>query len=492
VLEQGQALGPEKPGTLEAVLAANSKYAFLRDKEAKWVSRDDVLLYDTHPIHNNTRAEAGPVPIVTQGLSGGDTGMVTGVTATLSHRLGEAIDAPVLIIRHGTKHPIWFFRGSRDLSHDYLPPSSGGGADHDGSWDVIHFNHGIHDTGYRNPNSYKESNEDKFPIYVPLDQYEKNLRTIVARLKKTGATLIWARTTPVMDETPGWKAADIDRYNAVADKVMKENGVIINDLHGESIRQGFPKQPDVHSVGGFAPMVTEAIENAIAARKTNTKPLPRVLLWGDSITGTYNSQVMQNFDGKAYVCMVPANAGPSNFGVEQMDHWLDLKTYLLNGQEYLQLVSGVRDVLANLKRTCPQYADHQPELAGLIWFQGEKDATEARSEVYETHLANLIRDLRKDLKAPKLPVVVTAITNSKQAMNPFEQKVFDAQMAIGDPKKYREFAGNVISIDTRPLGKPPEQSPGGRDRFNGNAASYLEIGDAMAAAILSLQPRPSK
>jgi hypothetical protein len=37
-----------------------------------------------------------------------------------------------------------------------------------------------------------------------------------------------------------------------------------------------------------------------------------------------------------------------------------------------------------------------------------------------------------------------------------------------------------------------KQSPGGRDRFAGNAASYLEIGDAMAEAILKLQTRPSE
>lgn len=492
VLEQGIATGPDKPGTLEAVLATNPKYAFLRDKQGNWTSRDDVLLYDSHPIHNNTRAEAGPVKIVVEGLGGGDKALATGVTATLSHRLGEAIDAPVLIIRHGTKPPIWFQRGSRDLSHDYRPPSSGGGADHDGSWDVIHFNHGIHDTGYRNPNSYKDKDEEKFPIHIPLDQYEKNLRTIVARLKKTGATLIWARITPVMDETPGWKAADIDRYNAVADKVMKENGVILNDLHGESIRQGFPKQPDVHSVGKFAPMVTKAIEEAITARKTNTKPLPHVLLWGDSITGTYNQDVIRNFDGKAYVCMVPANAGPSDFGVKSMEAWLDLKTYLLNGQEYLQLVSGVRDALNNLKQSCPQYADHKAELAGLIWFQGEKDATKPRAEAYEAHLAHLIRDLRRDWNRPDLPVVATAIANSKQPMPPFEQQVFDAQMAVGDPQKYPEFAGNVASIDTRPMCRPARESPGGRDRYNGNAASYLEIGDAMARAILKLQAKPAR
>ena len=493
VLEQGIATGPDKPGTLEAVLAANPEYAFLRDKQGNWVSRDDVLLYDSHPIHNNTRAEAGPVPVVTKGLGGRDVAMVAGVTATLSHRLGEAIDAPVLIIRHGTKPSIWFFRGSRDLSHDYRPPSSGGGADHDGSWDVIHFNHGIHDTGYRNPQSYKDKDEEKFPIYMPIDQYEKNLRTIVARLKKTGATLIWARTTPVMDETPGWKAADIDRYNAVADKVMKENGVIINDLHGESIRQGFPNRPDVHSVGKFAPLVTETIEKAIAARKVNTKPVPRVLMWGDSITGTYWRDVQKNLDGKAYVCMVPANAGPSDFGVKNMEQWLDLNSYLLNGQEYLQLVSGVRDALNNLEQSCPQYASRGAELAGVIWFQGEKDAqSAAKGEAYESHLANLIRDLRRDWKRPELPVVVAAIANSKQAMTPTEQQVFDAQMAVGDPRKHPEFEGNVLSIDTRPMCKPPEQSPGGRDRFNGNAGSYLEIGDTMAEAILELQTKPAK
>jgi len=175
-----------------------------------------------------------------------------------------------------------------------------------------------------------------------------------------------------------------------------------------------------------------------------------------------------------------------------MEQWLDLKTYLLNGQEYLQLVSGVRAALDNLKQSCPQYADHKPELAGLVWFQGEKDATQPKAEAYEAHLANLIRDLRKDWKRPDLPVVVTAIANSKRAMQPFEQQVFDAQMAVGDPQKYPEFAGNVASIDTRPMCRPADQSPGGRDRYNGNAASYLEIGDAMAEAILKLQATSPK
>lgn len=161
--------------------------------------------------------------------------------------------------------------------------------------------------------------------------------------------------------------------------------------------------------------------------------------------------------------------------------------YLLNGQEYLQLVSGVRDALNDLGHACPQYADRKAELAGLIWFQGEKDGqSDAKSAVYEEHLAALIRDLRKDFKQPNLPVVVAAMADAKRDMPPNEQRVFAAQMAVGDAEKYPEFAGNVISIDTRPMCRPNGECPGGRDRYNGNAASYLEIGDAMAEAMLNL------
>ena len=53
----------------------------------------------------------------------------------------------------------------------------------DGRWDVIHFNFGIHDR--RTP---------------PAD-YKQRLETIIARLQKTGAKLVWASTTPVPPDT---------------------------------------------------------------------------------------------------------------------------------------------------------------------------------------------------------------------------------------------------------------------------------------------------
>jgi len=385
-----------KPGTLTTVVADNPKYAFLQDKEGQWVTRDDVVLYDAHPVHNNTRAPARPLRVGVPGRGGPEATPAMGVDLMLGHVLANAFDEPVMIVRFARKHPIWFRRGSLDLSHAFRPPSSGGGADHDGSWDVIHFNHGIHDTAYRNPEKYTHNDETKFPIGIPLDRYESNLRKIVAKLKKTGATLIWARITPVRDDTKGWKSADIDRYNAVADKVMKENGVIINDLYAESIRQGYPKRPDVHSVGSLAPKVTEVIEKALAERKNKTKPLPRVLMWGDSITGSYWEQVKKNLDGKAYVCKNPTNAGHSDFGLESADDWINIKRYLLNGQSYLELVEGVRHALDQPDKVFPGYEGQSIELAGLIWFQGIADGVSpSKSEAYEDHLANLIRACAK-------------------------------------------------------------------------------------------------
>ncbi|GAB4148515.1 MAG: SGNH/GDSL hydrolase family protein [Planctomycetaceae bacterium] len=91
----------------------------------------------------------------------------------------------------------------------------------DGKWDVIHFNWGLHDLKYIG---------DK--RQVPLDQYEVNLRKLVKRLKATKATLIWCNTTPVpKGVSPRRSNDDVLAYNAVAEKIMKENGVAINNLY---------------------------------------------------------------------------------------------------------------------------------------------------------------------------------------------------------------------------------------------------------------------
>jgi hypothetical protein len=72
-------------------------------------------------------------------------------------------------------------------------------------WDVIHFNWGLHDLCFRNPESKEQGHRDKVKgtLSVPLDEYEKNLETLVQQLEATGARLIWASTTVVPENEAG-------------------------------------------------------------------------------------------------------------------------------------------------------------------------------------------------------------------------------------------------------------------------------------------------
>ena len=57
----------------------------------------------------------------------------------------------------------------------------------------------------------------------------------MARLKQTGATLIWCSTTPVPEGAAGRVVGDSVKYNEIAKKVMEENGVAIDDLYAFSL-----------------------------------------------------------------------------------------------------------------------------------------------------------------------------------------------------------------------------------------------------------------
>ncbi len=98
-----------------------------------------------------------------------------------------------------------------------------------GKWDVIHFNFGLHDLKYLDEKGQYVPPE-KGKQVAPPPKYEENLRQFVQRLRKTGAKLIFATTTPVPAESLGRVEHDEIRYNETAARVMKENGVAIDDL----------------------------------------------------------------------------------------------------------------------------------------------------------------------------------------------------------------------------------------------------------------------
>jgi lysophospholipase L1-like esterase len=141
------------------------------------------------------------------------------------------------------------------------------------TWSVIHFNWGLWEIVCCNPpNQQTKGNRDKIngDVSVTLEEYEKNLEILVAQMKKTGAVLIWANTTFVPEGEPSRRFGDEVRYNAVAEKVMKKHGVLINDLHTLSKTfdpELFSQPKNVHySNAGYSLLgkqITEFIRTAL-------------------------------------------------------------------------------------------------------------------------------------------------------------------------------------------------------------------------------------
>lgn len=99
--------------------------------------------------------------------------------------------------------------------------------------DIILFNWGLWDLVYRLPTDqgYGEKNKMNGFQQTNIYEYEKNLESILYRLKETQARLIFVTTTYVPIEEPGMYTADVIKYNRVAKKVMERNKVEVIDIY---------------------------------------------------------------------------------------------------------------------------------------------------------------------------------------------------------------------------------------------------------------------
>lgn len=110
---------------------------------------------------------------------------------------------------------------------------------------VVHFNCGIHDT-----KKFKATGK----FQVSPEQYETNLRTIVARIRKdTDAVVLFGTTTPILDDRAKETRSDrdyelleasVEQYNLIAKTVMRELKVPVNDLHSTLTKPELPLATD--------------------------------------------------------------------------------------------------------------------------------------------------------------------------------------------------------------------------------------------------------
>lgn len=156
------------------------------------------------------------------------------------------------------------------------------------------------------------------------------------------------------------------------------------------------------------------------------------------------------------------------------------------GFYYREMLKRTRGILSDLKSHYPDYKGQGYELLGIGWHQGWNDrVNQAFNDHYKSNLANLIRDVRKDLKTPNLPFVI-----AETGMSGFEEKhpravsLMKAQAAVA---QIPEFKANVAFVGTKAFFRSKEVSPSGQAyHWNNNAETYFLIGDSMGKAMIKL------
>jgi alpha-galactosidase len=155
------------------------------------------------------------------------------------------------------------------------------------------------------------------------------------------------------------------------------------------------------------------------------------------------------------------------------------------GKQYDDDTANAKKVLSELGKYYPGAEKY--EVAGFVWWQGHKDQNPAHASRYEQNLVRLIHKLREDFAAPKAPFVLATIAFDGWKLGEPGLTIANAQLAVGDPKKHPEFAGNVKCVEARDFWREVDASPKNQGyHYNRNAETYMEVGNALGWAMADL------
>jgi alpha-galactosidase len=151
-----------------------------------------------------------------------------------------------------------------------------------------------------------------------------------------------------------------------------------------------------------------------------------------------------------------------------------------HGKYYRMMIGHAQSVLADIKKVYPAYEASQGyELEGFVWFQGENDfggdsypnaGKPGGFDEYTRLLACLIRDVRKELKAPGMNAVIGVLGfNGELETKRFRQIepehipwLRDFRKAMAAPAEMPEFKGHVAAVRTEDFWEPQLEELQGR------------------------------
>lgn len=170
------------------------------------------------------------------------------------------------------------------------------------------------------------------------------------------------------------------------------------------------------------------------------------------------------------------------------------------GHYYREMMKHIEQVLANKNEYFPALKGKKIELAGFVWFQGFNDKFGGLDQQYEKNMEAFIKDVRKDLGAPKLPFVIGVMgQNGSKPTSGTSLVIQEAQLA--QPNK-PAFKGNVAAVRTDELVDKAAENlfPNWKDdieawkkvggdrpyHYLGSAIWFSRMGDAFGEAMLGL------
>ncbi len=165
----------------------------------------------------------------------------------------------------------------------------------------------------------------------------------------------------------------------------------------------------------------------------------------------------------------PPSAGPYTFSETQLadlqKKGKDIATMKADkeketGVYYRLMIEHVKKVIGDIKRVAPEYDAAQGyELAGFAWFQGWNDLVDQGTypnrdkpggyDAYSTTMAHFIRDVRKDLNAPKMPFAIGVLgVGGPSVPSDKPDHKLNLRSAMAAPTLLPEFKGNVAAVMT--------------------------------------------
>lgn len=170
----------------------------------------------------------------------------------------------------------------------------------------------------------------------------------------------------------------------------------------------------------------------------------------------------------------PPSAGPYELNESQLEslkrQGKDIKEAAeqraeTSGKYYREMKEHVHSVLKDIKSVYPEYdEDAGYKLSGFVWFQGWNDMVgrdvypnrdkPGGYDLYSKLMAQFIRDVRKEFKAPNLPFVigVMGVNGPTAKYGPDQMRYKSVHQnfrdAMAAPAAMKEFKGNVTAVLT--------------------------------------------